>query len=522
MTDFLITPHPVANDVLLIDLSGIYWACYHATKNSSMSEAHDNTVAAVRRMREGRKYVVVCCDSGSSFRKEIYPEYKANREAKEPAAIAELKRACETLSKDGMHMWRVDGFEADDVIATATKEALKRGHTVTIASRDKDLMALVQDIGVQQLCGGDVLMDEQAVRTKLGVVPKLVPDLLVLMGDASDNIPGVQGVGPATAAGLLNKFGNLDTIVMTAKETPEKMLGLKIGTSNRTVGQSIIDNLAKHEEYDIAKQLVALRTDVPLPPFEQIYEGLKPKPINQETVKMAETIDEGDAEFDDPEAPAAPAPAQAPRQAEAPRPAEAPPKKTQDIQVVAPKSEVVPITRLSFELGLEPTTLGAAWKFANALWESKLYTKFDSPAAIFAIIVRGREWGMPAATSLDAFHVVEGRPYAHAHAIIAKAKADPDCEYFYCVEADAKHAIVETKHRRAPKPERYEYTIAMAEAAGLLRPSRSGKPSNWVLRPDDMLYKTAGSKLARRVYPGACGYIYSLEEMGTEELAIAA
>lgn len=499
MSDFLITPHPVSNDVLLIDLSGVYWACYHATKNAPVSEAHDNTVAAVRRLREGRKYVVVCCDSGKSFRKEIYPEYKANREAKEPAAIAELRRACETLSKDGMHMWRVDGFEADDVIATATQEALKRGHTVTIASRDKDLMALVQP-GVQQLAGADALMDEQAVRVKLGVPPGIVPDLLVLMGDASDNIPGVQGIGPVTAASLLNKYGHLDAVISAAKEAPAAMLGTKIGTSNKAVGQTLIDNLAAHAEYDIAKKLVALRTDVPLPPFEQLYEETKTQPLVERDPDQEEALDSNE----DVKTPA-PTVVLVPDNKQQSHPAQ---EKQKSIAIIPDRTLAA---GQQWDRQLEPTSPNGALAMAKYLFDSRLFQRFGNPEAIWAAIILGRELGWGALTALNNIHVVEGKPLLHAHAIIARAMETPGCEYFQCVESSEQIATYECKKRGNPLPTRLTYTLSQAQAAGLVKPG-----SNWTKRPAEMLRKTCGVQLVRMEFPAAAMGLYCAEELGAD------
>lgn len=503
----MVEPHETANDVLLIDLSAIFWSCWHVSSSKPVSYAHDDTVAAVRRLCEGRKHVVVACDSSQSFRKDLYPLYKAQRPTKDPAAVHELRRTCETLTKDGLQLWRADGFEADDVIALATQEALKRGHTVTIASGDKDLMALVAP-GVQQATKTE-LLDEEGVFAKWGVFPKQIPCLLALTGDKSDNIPGTPGVGEKTAAALLGKFGTLDRVVEVCRKDPKSVIGLQIGTSNRSVGEKIVQAIAAHNEFDIAKRLIALRTDVPLPPFETIYEEPKIQELNEGAHQMAETIDDGDPELDETPAMADFQPPRPITPIDERRPAQQAPAQTAMTVTAMETPQPQPLARLSFEMSLEPTSIGAAYKLAKGLIESRLYTRFGNAEAIWAVIIRGREMGLGALTALDAFDVVEGKPYAKANLLIAKAKADPDCEYFYTVESDGKHCIVETKHRRAPKPERFEYTIEMARLAGLMK-------GNWEKRPDDMLYKTAASKLARRVYPGACGFIYSLEEIGTE------
>ena len=490
--------HAPANDVLLIDLSGIFWACWHVSSSKPVSYAHDDTVAAVRRLRGDRRYVIIACDSSTSFRKDTYPLYKAQRPAKDQAVIDQLRRTCETLAKDGLPLWMADTFEADDVIATATQEALKRGHTVTIASSDKDLMALVAP-GVRQSTKTEML-DEEGVFAKWGVFPKQIPCLLALVGDKSDNIPGTPGVGEKTAAALLGKFATLDRLVEACRNAPASVVGLPIGTSNRTVGEKIVQAIAAHGEFDIAKKLIALRTDVPLPPFESIYEEPKTQELNEGATQMAETIDDGDPEIDDASA-----------QAEERKPPQ--PAPSQGALTVV--QEAAPV-RVTFETALEPTTAGGAYKLAKGLAESRLYTRFPNAEAIWAIIIRGREMGLGALTALDSFHVVEGRPVCHAHLIIARAKADPACEYFQMIESDNSKATYETKHRDDPKPTRLTYTIQQASEAGLLRESRSGKPTPWQTRKDEMLRKTCAVQLARIVFPAAAMGLYSLEEIGDE------
>jgi len=141
------------------------------------------------------------------------------------------------------------------------------------------------------------------------------------------------------------------------------------------------------------------------------------------------------------------------------------------------------------------------------MFNSRLYAKFGNADAIFAVILRGREIGLGMTTALDGFHVIEGKPSPSADLIRSLAEDDPNCEYLMLVSADDTQATWETKHRRHPNPTRYTYTIEDARQAGLT----SG---NWVKRKREMLTKTAGSKLARIVYPRATMGLYSPEEMG--------
>ena len=201
------------NQLLLIDLSGIAHQLWHV----SGSEPDPNfvsvqTVARVRALASNHPYAAVCCDNGKSFRKDIDPTYKANRDTENRAPLHhQMTLACETLKRDGFPVWSVKGFEADDLIATATTEALKiEGATVLIASADKDLLQLVNDRVQQKKTSHDAtLMDVEAVRDKFKVLPTQMRDYLCLVGDASDNIKGASNIGPKTASELLQKFGTL-------------------------------------------------------------------------------------------------------------------------------------------------------------------------------------------------------------------------------------------------------------------------------------------------------------------------
>jgi DNA polymerase-1 len=165
-------------------------------------------------------HIAFCMDLDSKVKRaELYADYKANR----PPAPEDLKSQM-SLVKDvvramNIPLLEVSGYEADDIIATLAKEARAKGFDVVIVSGDKDLMQLVAD-GQCRFYDGmkDAWFDEAAVLEKWGVPPKLVGDLLSLTGDTVDNVPGVPGVGPKTAAQLLTEFGDLNTLLARAGE----------------------------------------------------------------------------------------------------------------------------------------------------------------------------------------------------------------------------------------------------------------------------------------------------------------
>ena len=148
--------------------------------------------------------------------------------------------------------------------------------------------------------------------------------------------------------------------------------------------------------------------------------------------------------------------------------------------------------------------------------------RFKNSAQIFTIIQKARELGLPLTVVLDNYHIVEGKPTPSADLIRALAERDPNFDYLMPIEQGPTRCTWEGKNKRHPRAVPYTYTIEEAVAVGLTRPSQNGKPSNWVTRPTDMLNKTAASKLARQLWPGATMGLYCLEEMGYDAAELEA
>jgi DNA polymerase-1 len=217
-------PAPGSDDVLyIVDLSGYVFRAYHAIApltNSKGEATHAvmGTANMLQRIVAARKpaRIAVAMDSRTgSFRKTIDERYKANR----PPAPIDLKEQmvrCEQLVRAwGMPVFQADGFEADDLVAGLTRDAIAAGMRVVVASADKDLMQLVRDDDDRVLLW-DTMRDKvygaEEVTEKFGVKPSALGDLLALTGDSSDNVPGVPSVGPKTAADLLTAYGTLDGV----------------------------------------------------------------------------------------------------------------------------------------------------------------------------------------------------------------------------------------------------------------------------------------------------------------------
>jgi DNA polymerase-1 len=157
-------------------------------------------------------YIAAAFEGAHSFRRKLYSGYKANREAPPDDLKAQFAYCRQLTEAIGIHAIEVETYEADDVIGSIALRMADRGHPVVIVSGDKDLAQLVDDrIRIYDLAQ-NLWLDEAGVRKKLGVDPEQVPDLLALLGDAADNIPGIPGVGGKTATKLLSVCRKVEDI----------------------------------------------------------------------------------------------------------------------------------------------------------------------------------------------------------------------------------------------------------------------------------------------------------------------
>ncbi len=219
---------PQEKNLLLIDGYGFVFRAYHAMAKTRMTRADGTPTGAVFAFTNmlvkmlsdhPTDYIAVVFDAGkNTFRNELYSEYKANRPPAPDDLIPQFPILREAVQALNIAIIEKEGFEADDLIATYAKIAREHGNKVLIVSSDKDLMQLVGD-GVQMY---DPLKSKfigvAEVVEKFGVKPDKVIDILSLMGDSSDNIPGVPGIGPKTAAELINQFGSLDEVMVRLDE----------------------------------------------------------------------------------------------------------------------------------------------------------------------------------------------------------------------------------------------------------------------------------------------------------------
>ena len=216
VTHLLLDPMANTNTLHIVDGSGYIFRAYYAIRPLSTAEGEPtNAVYGFTTMiekllrEETPEYLAITFDRGGpNFRKEIFEDYKATRPPPPDDLSSQVPRIHQIVEAFQIPSFTEEGVEADDVIATLTKQALADGWDVRIITGDKDLMQLVNERVTLWEPMRNKRYDAEAVEDKMGVTPDQVADALALAGDSSDNVPGVRGVGPKTAAKLLSAHGD--------------------------------------------------------------------------------------------------------------------------------------------------------------------------------------------------------------------------------------------------------------------------------------------------------------------------
>ncbi|MCX7065689.1 MAG: DNA polymerase I [Proteobacteria bacterium] len=243
--------------LVLVDGSSYLFRAFHALPSLTTSNGHPTgairgVIAMLKRLAKdyvGSPIAVVFDAKGDTFRNDLYPQYKANRPPMPDDLRVQIAPIHEIIRAMGLPLLIVDGVEADDVIGTLATEATRKQREVVISASDKDLAQLVSDhvTLVDTMTG--TRLDRDGVITKFGVPPERIIDYLALMGDTSDNIPGVPKVGPKTAAKWLVEYGSLDGVIAQAPNIPGK------------VGESLRASL---EMLPLSRRLTTIKCDVEL------------------------------------------------------------------------------------------------------------------------------------------------------------------------------------------------------------------------------------------------------------------
>lgn len=223
------TPH-----LYLIDGSGYIFRAYHAMAHARkpLSRSDGTPMGAVFGFSnmlmkllqdleddEQPTHLAIIFDAkGKTFRNDIYSDYKANRPPAPEDLVPQFPIIRDAVRAFGLPSIEMNGFEADDLIATYTRHAREKGWHVTIVSSDKDLMQMVDDKTDMFDTMKNVRTDPEGVVAKFGVEPGKVIEVQALAGDSADNVPGVPGIGIKTAAELINHYGDLETLLASAEE----------------------------------------------------------------------------------------------------------------------------------------------------------------------------------------------------------------------------------------------------------------------------------------------------------------
>src|SRR5687767_4425614 len=263
---------PSSPRLFLIDGYALIYRAFYALMARPLTTSRgENTSAAfgiatfLQRLQAAHspEYLGWVLDSGMSFRHERYPAYKATRQKLSDELQSDfdrgMERIAEMLSAFRVPVLAVDGYEADDVIGTLAKQGTGAGINVVVVSGDKDFQQLVRP-GVWLLNpgrGGSAAVEEQWVSIenageRLGVEPSLVTDYLALVGDSSDNVPGVPGIGDKTARDLVQQFGPVEAILAHASELQKKR------------PREALLNPENAARARLSKELVTIRDDLPI------------------------------------------------------------------------------------------------------------------------------------------------------------------------------------------------------------------------------------------------------------------
>ena len=244
--------------IILVDGSSYLYRAYHAlppleNSKNQPTGAIKGVISMIKKIlidHPESDLAVVFDAKGKTFRHEIYPEYKANRPPMPEDLVSQIEPIHKIIELMGIKLIMISGVEADDVIGTLAEQARKKKLDTVISTGDKDMTQLVcENVSVVNTMTGE-LLNESGVKKKFGVPPEHITDYLALIGDKSDNVPGVEKVGPKTAVKWLDEYTNLKNIIKNSEN-----LGGKVGENLR----SSIDTL------NLAHDLVTIKKDVELP-----------------------------------------------------------------------------------------------------------------------------------------------------------------------------------------------------------------------------------------------------------------
>jgi len=245
-------------DLVLVDASSYLYRAFHALPGLSNSRGEPtgavlgvlNMLAKFRRDCRPKRIALVFDAPGRTFRDDLFAEYKAHRTPMSNDLRAQIEPLLAILRAQGLPLLRIAGVEADDVIGTLAGRAARAGQSVLISTGDKDMAQLVDGSITLINTMSNTVLDRAGVKAKFDVFPEQIIDYLALVGDSSDNIPGIEKVGPKTAAKLLNQYGTLDNLIGHVQE-----VGGQVGENLRAGLQTL----------ELSRRLATIHSDLELP-----------------------------------------------------------------------------------------------------------------------------------------------------------------------------------------------------------------------------------------------------------------
>ncbi|WP_422466220.1 DNA polymerase I [Endozoicomonas sp. ALC013] len=267
--------------LILVDGSSYLYRAFHASERANLRTADGRPTGAIRVMTNMlrslmRQYqdshVAVIFDArGKNFRHDLYSEYKATRKPMPDDLRSQIEPIHHIVRALGLPLLMIEGVEADDVIGTLARQATEKKINTIISTGDKDIAQLVTEHVSLIDTMNDAYTDQRGVESKFGIPASLIIDYLALMGDSSDNIPGMPGVGQKTALALLNGIGSIDEIAGRLDEVAA--LGFR-GSKN------FAEKFTEHKDIVLlSRQLATIKTDVELPVS---IESLEMQPLDKE------------------------------------------------------------------------------------------------------------------------------------------------------------------------------------------------------------------------------------------------
>ena len=261
--------------IILVDGSSYLYRAYHALPPLTSSKGHPTgairgVISMIKKILVDHPHspiAVVFDAKGKNFRHDMYKEYKANRPPMPDDLVLQIKPIHEIVKALGIKLLMVEGVEADDVIGTLAFQAQERKLDTVISTGDKDMTQLVcKNVKVVNTMK-DELLDINGVKRKFGVLPEQIVDYLALIGDSSDNVPGVDKVGPKTAVKWIQEHQNIETIIKNAENITGK------------VGENLRNGIT---QLKLSKELVTIKTDVLL---DASIEDLKVNPADNKKLQ---------------------------------------------------------------------------------------------------------------------------------------------------------------------------------------------------------------------------------------------